>query len=394
MNLMLNHITYSCLLLVFVLNTNGLFASGFQSEKQVDSLLAASTRIIYDNPNAAIKIGLSAYNDKTTSVRTKIKALRLVSSAHISKRDYQKALEYTILTEELSNQLNDPILNIELLLKIGNLYQQLKIFDKSIKYLDEAEQLCLSYPEEDSVWFFLGNIYLIKGFIYKDNLNCDIALSFFDKGILEYEKTKDSGRKNNLSIAFYNKGNCYALLSEYENAKASFYKSISYAKRQQANSLISFAQKGLAEVFTLEGKYREAIDLLTIALKQSENVGDIILNLGIYKGLFENYLALNQWDDYQKYYGLYLKTQLEIKKSERNSISDSIIESYKVGVTKHEAIKTNYNNYVKYTVIFIVLTIGGMILFENKNRKSIKLLQKEIDVLQNVKENKTTLKKT
>lgn len=382
---MLNQITYYVLFIVFMLNTNHLFANNFQNEKQIDSLLNASIRDIYDNPNASIKLGLSIYDNETTSLKTKIKALRLVATAYTSKRDYQKALEYTIITEEFSNQLNDPVLNIELLLKIGNLYQQLKIFDKSIKYLDQAEQLCLSFHEKDSVRFFLGNIYLVKGFIYKDNLNCDIALSFFDKGISEYKKMEGSAIKNNLSIALYNKGNCYTLLSEYEDAKISFHRAISYAKSQNANSLISFAQKGLAEVYTLEGRYQEALNLLQIALKQSKNVGDIILNLGIYKGLFENYLAINNWEEYQKYYTLYLKTQTEIKKSERNSISDSISENSKVNIEKHQAIETSYHNYVKYIVVILILISTGIIFIKIKNKKTILLLQEKIKILQNVK---------
>lgn len=387
---MLNNFTYYLFICVCFFNTNHLYTNQFQNEKQIDSLLKANTNTIYDNPNVAIEIGLSVYNKKTTSIKTKIKALRLVSSAYTSKRDYQKALEYTIQTEELSNQLNDPILNIELLIKIGNLYQQLKVFDKSIKYLDKAEQLCLSFPTRDSVGLFLGNAYLIKGFVYKDNLNCDIALSFFDKGIAEYKKLEKSSPKSNLSIAFYNKGNCYVALSEYENAKISFDKAISYAKSQKANSLISFALKGLAEVYTLEGKYQEAINLLQISLKQSENVGDIILNQGIYKGLFENYLALNQWEEYQKYYALYLKTQSEIKRSERNSISDSISENLKVNTEKHNTIKTNYNNYIKFIIIILILIIAVIIFFEIKNKKTIKLLKKKIKTLQNAKEKPIT----
>ncbi|WP_417197635.1 tetratricopeptide repeat protein [Bizionia sp.] len=375
---------YYVLVCVLFFSVHSVFAGDFQ-KKQVDSLLKANTNTVYDNPNASIEIGLSVYNDDTNSIKTKAKALMLVSLAYTSKRDYQKALEYTIKAEELSGQIKDPILNIEILFRTGILYQQLKIFDKSIKFLDQAEELCLAYPEKDSIGIFLGNTYIVKGFIYKDNLNCDIALGFFAKGISEYEMLKGTRQRTNMSIAYYNKGNCYSMLSQYDKAKESFHKSIELAKIENANSLISFAQKGLAEVYTLEGNYAEAIELLHIALIQSKNVGDIILNLGIYKGLFENYLALNQWDEYQKYYNLYLKTQLEIKESERSSISDSIDENYKTYSEKHTETKNHYYNNIKLIFIAGFIVILSIIFIEIKNQKQIKSLKNDIETIQNLK---------
>lgn len=356
-----------------------------QQQKKIDSLLKANTNEVYENPNKSIAFGLSIFDDDKNSLKTKTKALMLVSLGYTSKRDYQKALEHIIKAKDISKSLEDPLLNVEISFRIGILYQQLKIFDKSIKFLDESERQSLKYPTRDSVRFFLGNIYLVKGFIYKDNLNCDIALEFFDKGISEYQKLKSTYNRANQSVAYYNKGNCYRLLSDYSNAKNSFYKSIELAKLEKANSLISFAQKGLAEVYTLEGKYKESINLLQNALKQSKNVGDIILNLGIYKGLFENHLALNEWDKYQENHDLYLKTQLEIKKSERISISDSIEENSKGFLEKQLLLKDGFNNKINILILIAFLILILIIILELRSRKSIKSLQKQIEKTQNLK---------
>lgn len=356
-------------------------------KKDIDSLLTVYTSSVYDDPQASIEFGLSVYKDQSNSVQTTIKALMLVSLAYTSQRDYQNALDYTIKAVELSEQVdNDPVLKINILLRTGVLYQQLKIFDKSMEVLDKAEQLCLVYPNRKEVASILGNIYIVKGFIYKDNLNCDIALVFFDKGISQYENRE--GYRGNMSIAYYNKGNCYTLLSQYGNAKNSFYKAIELAKLYKANSLISFAQKGLAEVYTLEGRYQEAIDLLQTALEQSRNVGDVILEQGIYKGLFENYLALNQWDEYQTNYDLYLKTQLVIKESERNSVSNSIDESFKSNSEELQVIKSNFSDYLTLTIIIVIFVIIGVIFFELRNRKIIKSLHNSVKMIQNNKQNK------
>lgn len=376
----LNHYTYMFVCFA-VLQSVVCFAETILQEKEkTDSLLRLGTRIAYENPNETIQLGLLVFENENNTPKSRLRGLMLVSLGYTSKRDYQKALKYVIKANEFTTtQLNDPILNIELLTRTGILYQQLKIFDKSIEFLDKSEQACLAYPYKDSVSLLLGNTYLVKGFIYKDNLNCDIALGYFEKGIKEYERQSGSAQHNNLSIAHYNKGNCYALLSNYGLAKNSFNRSIELAKTEGANSLVSFAQKGMAEVYTLEGRYQDALELLQQALEQSKNVGDLILNQGIYKGLFENYLALNNWEEYQKYYNQYLSMQVKIQQSERNSVSDSINEDKKNQEEKarHLEIQFRFNQYI---IIFgAVLVVFCIVFIEIKNRKSIKKLKNEIE---------------
>ncbi|MBC8644026.1 hypothetical protein H9W95_08125 [Flavobacterium lindanitolerans] len=43
----------------------------------------------------------------------------------------------------------------------------------------------------------------------------------------------------------------------------------------------------MAEVYTLEGRYRDAIKELEEALAVSNSVGDLVLNRGIYNGLLK-----------------------------------------------------------------------------------------------------------
>ncbi|WP_452227187.1 tetratricopeptide repeat protein [Lacinutrix cladophorae] len=378
---------YSFVFVMFFLQTSTLTYAKEKNTQQIDSLLKASKNRVYETPDKSIELGLSVFNNLNYSDKTRTRALMLVSLAYTSKRDYQKALEYIEKAEELSSDIKDQRLQIEILFMTGILYQQLKIFDKSIEFLEKTEKQSLIYPERDSVSKYLANSYIVKGFIYKDNLNCDIALEFFNKGIREYENLKDANHRANLSIVYYNKGNCYTLLSEYGNAKNSFNRSIAFAKLENASSLISFAQKGLAEVYTLEGEYQEAITLLQTALNQSRKVGDLVLNLGIYKGLFENYLALNKWEEYQKYYDLYLKVQLEIKISERNSISDSINKNSNTQNEELDTILKQFKNRFNWIVLLSLLVIIGIIFFHKKDQKTISSLKSKVESIQNMKTN-------
>ncbi|MDN3493096.1 tetratricopeptide repeat protein [Winogradskyella bathintestinalis] len=362
-----------------------LFASSIKEGKQIDSILEATRFRVYENPDEAIDLGLSVFDESEYSEKTKVKALMLVSLAYTSKRDYQKALDYIEKADKLSKKLNDKVLQIEILFRTGILYQQLKIFDKSIEFLEKTEQMALLYPDRDAVSKYIANSYTVKGFIYKDNLNCDIALEYFDKGIEEYQNVKNEEVNTNLSIVYYNKGNCYTLLSQYGKAKNSFNRSIALGQLANANSLIAFAEKGLASVFTEQGEYQVAIDYLKSALEQSKGVGDIVLNSSIYNGLAENYLALNQWEDYQTYYELYASSQLEIKIAERNSVSDSLDDNTDRKSEKLADLQNQTSNRLKLFLFLVVLIFISVFFIYKKNRKLITALKNKIKILQNQK---------
>ncbi|WP_179349388.1 tetratricopeptide repeat protein [Winogradskyella pacifica] len=375
-------ITYHFLLLLGVIYTLPLAA--FQSQDKLgDSLVTEAVKAVFKDPNKAISSALLIYENDAYSKEIKTKALMVVSTAYSSKRDYKKALDYIIKANEFSDNIDNKKLQIEILFRAGILYQQLKIYDKAIAYMEDVEKRCLNYRGSDEVGGVLASSYLVKGFIYKDNLNCDIAIEFFNKGLNEYERL--GGQNHNRSIGYYNKGNCQLLLSEFTNAKESFNKSIELANLENASSLVSFAEKGMAEVYTLESKYSEAVSLLQSALEKSKPVGDLVLNLGIYKGLFENYLALDQWDDYHKYYDLFLKTQLEIKKSERNSVSVSIKESSKILNEELNEIQSTFKNRFYLIILIVFIFISIVFILHIKSRKTIEMLQKKIRSTQSLK---------
>ncbi|MEH1009350.1 tetratricopeptide repeat protein [Winogradskyella sp. ECml5-4] len=374
---------YYLLFSVLIFNTLSLAAIQLPNNKQGDSLVKEATKAVFKDPNKAISSALAVYDNVSHSKKTRTNALMVVSTAYASKRDYKRALDYIIIANEFSRQIDNKKLQIEILFRTGILYQQLKIYDKAIEYMEDVEKRCLNHSERDSVGGVLASSYLVKGFVYKDNLNCDIAIEFFDKGLKEYERL--GNYNHNRSIGHYNKGNCQILLSEYDNAIQSFNKSIEFANIENASSLVSFAEKGMAEVYTLEGKYNKAISILQSALDKSKNVGDLVLNLGIYKGLFENYLALDQWDDYQKYYDLFLKTQLDIKKSERNSVSVSIKENSKNLNNDLELVQSKFKNRFYLIILIVLVFIISVCILQIKNKKTIKSLQKKIESFQSLK---------
>ncbi|HOD10222.1 MAG TPA: tetratricopeptide repeat protein, partial [Flavobacterium sp.] len=296
-----------------------------QNYRKLDSIINVAGNEIYVNPDHVIEVGQSIVKNAGDNVNYKIKGYKLVSDAYSSKRDYEKSLEYLIKASELLDQSNDELLKISIVNKTGIQYHQLKVYDKAIQHLDQAEQLIADYPNKDSIHSELGKNYIVRGFIYKEKLSCAIAIAFIDRGIAELLKSKDrADASTKISIAIYNKGNCYLLLHDNKKALENFQQSAKIAQEVNAKSLEAFALKGSAKVYTLEGKNLEAINALNKAVELSSEVNDLILNQEIYRGLAENYLAINQWEKYKINQGKFIDIQKLIKDRERNSVSESL----------------------------------------------------------------------
>ncbi|MCH2489661.1 MAG: tetratricopeptide repeat protein [Flavobacteriales bacterium] len=324
------------------------------AQSEADSILKKANRLIYENPDEAIKIASTLYNDPAMPVKHKISALLAISTAYSSKRDYEMVSQTINEIDIFFPQIKEEKQKINVLNRIGAQFHDLKIYDKAIEYLDEALLLIDSYQYQDSIQPFLGYNYIVRGFVYRQQMSCEIALTYFDKAIEAYDKTEENDITNgNMSVCYYNKGNCLINLDRIKEAETSFLLAIQHAERTAAPTLISFAQKGLAEIKSREGKYIEAINILNSALTNAELVGDLILNRGLYEGLSNNYLALNDWDNYLLYRNQYLALLNQTKQSERKTINQSM---YRLTQTRAEEIED-------FHTVFQPLQIGLLVLF-------------------------------
>lgn len=362
-----------------LLLTNFLYS---QNYKNCDNIVNVAGNEIYSNPDKVIKIGESIVNESGNNVDCKIKGYKLICDAYTSKRNYEKTLEYLNKANGMLRLSNNAMLKIAILNKQGIIYHQLKIYDKAMQYLDQAEQAIMEYPIKDSIHNDLGKNFIVRGFIYKEEFNCEIAINFFDRGISELLKVKSKPAYSVISIAKYNKGNCYILLSNNQLAIENFNQSYLAAKMLDAKSLQAFANKGIAQVYTLEGNYDGAIAKLNEALLLSNEVKDLVLNQEIYKGLSENYLATSQWEKFNIYHSKYQSIQKLIKESERKSISESL-DLKKIEITKKLTEETSkINLYLLTLFLGLLLLVFFFSILIKKKRKDIVLIKSKINLLQ------------
>ena len=364
------------LVILLILSTRySVFA---QDQKKLEQLIKTANVEMYENPEKVISTGLKIIQLSKNNIDLKIKAYKLVSDGYSSKREYQKSLKYLIKALELLPKSEDKLLKISIDTKAGIQYHQLNIYQSAITYLDRAEKMCLEYPVKDSVSSFLGVNYVVRGFIYKEKLNCDIAISFFDKGIKELSSNyKINENATRISIAKYNKGNCYLLLEENALAEKCFKEAFTSAKKVNAKSLEAFALKGIAQIHTLNGTYDEAISELNQAYSISKKVNDLVLNQEIYLGLSENYLAINQPEKYKEYQQKLMQTQTKLKENERASIENLLQENYN---NLENKAKSDLSNF--WILVFLVLTISIpliTLIINKKTNTNIKELKANIN---------------
>jgi len=349
-----------------------------------DSLLKKANFELYENPASAILIGERVLNDKKADQRDRIEALLLISTGYSSERNYAKSLEYAVQAAQLIPKIDNDAFKIIIYSRLGVQYQQLKIYDKAHSYLDKAIQVANNSKQKFKVHKLLGFNYAIRGMVYKEQMSCDIAQNYFNKSLYHYSKcAQESINYANISVIVYNKGNCFLSLNQVDSARICFTDSYRYANNIKANSLKAFANKGLAEVNTLEGKYDTAIQLLLDASKMSEDVGDLVLNQGIYKGLADNYFVTNAIAQHEIYQRKYNETTQLIKKNDTKTINQFILQINAESDTEIGQIKSDALCYQIPLAAFILLMLAALLFDIYRSLKKYKVLKMQREALEN-----------
>ena len=364
-----------CIVLLFAL----FFFQLLGAQQVSDSTYTKALLHIYDHPEMVIELGERLLSSKPSSPKTKIDALMLLSNAYSAKRDYEKSIRYATQARTIAQQSQNSRSEIAILNKIASQYHQMGINDKALQFLDDSDQIIATFPYKDSVRMSAANNNGVRGFIYRDQLSCDIAISYFNRAIQQYQSDlKNPSTIANMSVITYNKGNCFIRLQQIDSAQVTLNRSLALAEQADAQSLQAFSRKGLAEVYTLSGDYEHAIAELDTALRLSESVGDLVLNTGLYKGLSDNYLALNDWGQYEHFYTLYLDSEAKNKYEERKSISRSLSTHQTAVQQQSQHLTTTYYIGIAGCLLAALLLLIWIVWGQLSFHKTFKTLQSKI----------------
>lgn len=278
-----------------------------------------STRIAYDyvyfNPKKAIEIA-DRIIKKSTDKNDQITARLIKTNAYTSLDDSYNALKYAYETYDYVKKEKDVFNEARILGRLGELFQGYGFNTQSREYLDQSVKLISlnTFPDEKKA-MYLGNIYAIKGNGYKDDLDCDFALKYYNKAIKEY-KNSESNQSilNNLALVYIEKSNCLIDKNILDSAKIYLNEAMEVINRNKLEEYDQSAKISLARVYQYEKDYKNSNKLLNDVLKNLQSSESLQVSNLIYKLLAQNYYELKNFEAYKRYTDLVNKTNIPLEK--------------------------------------------------------------------------------
>jgi len=342
---------------IYILMILSVYASSLsaQDNKEIDSLIGSANTFLFKNPQKTIDIGKDILKKKNLEPSYKISSYILISNGYSGLNDFQKSIEFALKANELSEQTKDNANQIRTLGLIGNQYIRIEMRDEAWQYLDKADKLSQTVSLPESKKYLIGNINLLKGFLYKRSLDCGYAIKHFNKAIAEFKKNKDNGfAVANLGQAYNQKAYCYLSINK-DSAQVSFENGLADARKNGAKSLECNALIGLSEIKHARKDFTTSNETLLSALPLSKETQQIEMESRIYKLLAENFIELNDFENHLKYQKLFDSAQSKFVLEDVKSVNELL---KKRNEFKQRIDETEQR---KYTIIICAL-LGVFIL--------------------------------
>lgn len=315
-----HQLTYVQIVLSTLLICIGLFE--IQAQDFKDSSSYDTRVLIYNNPEKAIQNGFQLYESAKNNLSAQVDALIIVANGYAVLKDHDNVLKYAFKADSIAKSNKNPTDRIRVLGFIGGEYQRLNLNNKALEYLDKAYDITTSHPLPDSLRYLQGNILFVRGQVMMGELGCEFALEYFDKANKVFKNNISSDAVNSsVAIASNRIGDCNFELGNYEEAKKNYEEAIVFARRINATKNIAHSELGLAKILSKSGEHSEAIEMLNNAMSAIESINDIGLNIEINKALSENYQAIGDIENFNKYTSLYLSDQEKLLSREKESLN-------------------------------------------------------------------------
>ncbi len=351
-----------------------------QNRAHLDSLRQEASVVTYSDPELAIKKGLELYSLAKDDPSTQIGALIIIANGYAILKKHDNVLKYAFKADSIAEKSNTYSDRIRVLGFIGGEYQRLNLNDKALNYLDQAYEISVKNPLPDSLKFLQGNILFVKGLIQKDHLGCEYALPFLEQARAVFKNNISSKTINaSIAIADSNIGDCNFEMENYDEAEKNYNEAIEYASKVNSTKSIAYGNLGLANILAKKGKYKEAIIILEAAFLSIKKINDPGTNSQVLKALSENYEAVGDTENFNKYSSLYIAENEKLLDEEKKSLKKIVTDLS----SENSAERTQQKN--KYTYLFLFLGVIFMLLIvliiRNilQKRKKIAEQRQEID---------------
>lgn len=356
-----------------------LSSANFLGQNNNDSLKKKANSLIYEQPDEAISIARQLLkSEKKTDEMAQLYIL--ISNAYIAKKNNDSSLFYNLKAENLINKTTLPTTRIKILNSVAVQYQQMELYEKALESLDKSQEMTNQFsPRDINYRYNTGFINNMRGVIYRNQSNPDLAIEKFKLAAKNFSKLEvDQKSAANLSITYYNMGGCFMDLSQLPEAFRNYKIAENYAQKFQDNILMAYNLKGQGEIYFLMHRYEESLNVLYLAEKLAEPIGDLVLNEEIFTLLANNNLAINDIEKFQVYNARSLTIQKTLEEDELKSLNRYLNAQNLLHQETDEKVKRQFQIY-DWIAIIAALGLFGFLLkkfvrIKKKNERQKKLI--------------------
>lgn len=199
------------------------------------------------------------------------KAKSTKGHAHIILGEFDKALENSLIANELFDKIKDrssyKIKNdlVNNYLTIATVYKYTEQYDSAMESINIALEMSQEDPELKTL---LGKIYNTKGDILLAKDDLEKSLAYYNKGLRFFTNSKDS---INLSISLKRIGSFYQKLNDFKKSISYYKDALVICKRMNRLDLVSYLYKTLGVSYRKLNRNELALKYVDSSIAMSNN---------------------------------------------------------------------------------------------------------------------------
>ena len=240
-----------------------------------------------DIDNLALELAFQEQD--SLKVETSLKIIK----ALFDIKDYERAREYILKSEKLSNNLNYKKVTAEITYYKSLIYAQKDDYINAVSGYNKSKALFNALNDTLSVAKVNNSIGLIE--IKRGNYNRGLQFSL--AAIKELEKRN---LISDLNLAYRNLAKAYYNTNFFEKAMEFYLKALGVQMKLNDSKGINESHSKLAELYSNKKEHRKAIEYYEKVLKSSESNNDSIRGY-VFSKLGGEYLMFNDYDKATKY---------------------------------------------------------------------------------------------
>ncbi len=257
---------------------------------------------------------------------------------------------------------------------IGIIYKHWKQFDTALEYYQKAIDIYKEDDNDRTMSIIYGNMAEIYNFEFK---NYKKARILYEKSLKLKKKVEDMV---GIALLKNNIGTLYANMEDYTKALDYFRESENLYKDNGFVTSLAMVYYNIGSTYFTMDKIPEAIEYYQKSLKIAKETNQTEYINGCYQGFIQCYAKICEYDNFEKYFSLYIRGKdtiidkyYELESEKYDSIFQKIDTSNHTDITNSTNNRWKQNKLKIFAIIsFIVLIIFVIIELTRLKRKSAK----------------------